>query len=252
MFKKYFVAAAIMMANSAFASAQDIFWSFSPTEVMSTYSVDFSFSNSTGSVYIFSDGLFGFDFMDLNFTMSNPDVIRFTGGEGFNPTFNVIGGARFNSAEVAIETGGNSGNFFPINTAQNGVNPALNQLFDPGFDAGVGPNGAVLLARVDFELIGAGAVDFEFALGPQGAFEFPNSELNPSLGTAFLSSAGLKLGYCTGDVNLSGTVENNFRDIAPFIRLLASEEYQVEADCNFDDVVNFLDIQPFINILSSN
>lgn len=255
MFKKCFVAAVIVMTSSTFASAQDIFWSFSPTEVIPTYTSEFG--SSSGSVYIFSDGLFGFDTLDLNFTMSIQNVIRFTEGEGFNPIFTSIGGTRFDSADVTIDPGGGSGNFFPISASQNGVDPALGPLFDPGFDSGVGPNGAVLLARVDFEVIGEGAVDLAFALGPQGAFQFPDTELNPTLGSAFFVT-GLppKLGYCIGDVNQSGTEENgfldgvDFLDIAPFIALLASGEYQFEADCNFDESVDFLDIAPFIEILS--
>ena len=51
-----------------------------------------------------------------------------------------------------------------------------------------------------------------------------------------------------GDVNLDGIV--NFSDIAPFIALLTSGTFQVEADCNQDGSVNFLDIASFIGILS--
>ena len=39
-------------------------------------------------------------------------------------------------------------------------------------------------------------------------------------------------------------------DIAPFIAVLSSEEFQVEADTNLSGEVDFLDIAPFIDILA--
>ena len=261
MLKKFLVAAAIMMTNPAFASAQDIFWSFSPTEATSTTVLNFD-NPTTGSAYIFSDGLFGFDAIDLQFTTSNSDVIRFTGGEAFNPTFDVLGGTRFNfsaySNELTIDADGKSGGLFLVNVTGFGVNPAISQIFDPGFVAEVGPNGAVLLARIDFELVGYNyeEVDLEFVLGPLGALQLPDNILDPTFGSATLISfAPPKLGYCIGDVNLSGNFENNyadsvdFLDIPPFIALLAAGDYQFEADCNFDGVVDFRDIVPFILLL---
>jgi hypothetical protein len=50
-----------------------------------------------------------------------------------------------------------------------------------------------------------------------------------------------------GDVNLDGVV--NLLDIRPFIDLLLSGGYSVEADINGDGAVNSLDIDPFIDIL---
>ena len=52
-----------------------------------------------------------------------------------------------------------------------------------------------------------------------------------------------------GDVNRDTNV--NFLDISPFVALLSSGEYQVEADINEDGFVNFFDISPFIALLSS-
>ena len=51
-----------------------------------------------------------------------------------------------------------------------------------------------------------------------------------------------------GDVDLSGTVD--FLDIAPFIAVLSSNDFQAEADCDESGTVDFLDISPFITILS--
>ena len=53
-----------------------------------------------------------------------------------------------------------------------------------------------------------------------------------------------------GDVDLNSVV--NFLDIAPFIALLTSSDYQLEADLNEDNAVNFLDISPFISALTNN
>ena len=52
-----------------------------------------------------------------------------------------------------------------------------------------------------------------------------------------------------GDVNLDGVVD--FLDISPFILVLATGEFQIEADCDGNGVVDFLDISPFILALSS-
>ena len=50
-----------------------------------------------------------------------------------------------------------------------------------------------------------------------------------------------------GDVNLDGTV--NFLDIAPFVSILSTGDFQAEADVNASGEVTFLDISPFVNIL---
>ena len=52
-----------------------------------------------------------------------------------------------------------------------------------------------------------------------------------------------------GDVNQDGEV--TFFDIAPFIALLSTGDYQYEADLNQDNAVNFFDISPFIFQLSN-
>ena len=53
-----------------------------------------------------------------------------------------------------------------------------------------------------------------------------------------------------GDVNLDGGV--TFLDINPFIGVLSTNGFQLEADCDCDGAVTFLDIQPFINILAGS
>lgn len=229
----------------------DIFLSFSPTVLERTFSGDLT-PGGTGSAYIFSDGLFGFDAIDLNFAVSDSNVIRFTGGEGFNPVFTTIGGMRFDTSDVLIDVGGGSGNLFAANVTENGVNPATGPLFDPGFAPGVGPNGALLLARVDFEILGDGEANLELSLGPQGILQLPGNVINPRLGSADFGCDHDPIGGPSinlGDLDLDGVITG--LDIAPFISVLASYGYQLEADCNEDCAVNFLDIFPFIQILSA-
>lgn len=66
---------------------------------------------------------------------------------------------------------------------------------------------------------------------------------NTDYGLAFRSSAIL-----LGDVNQSGDVD--FLDIVPFILLLTSGDYQVEADVNCDGEINFMDIAGYIAAIS--
>ncbi|MEM9409543.1 MAG: dockerin type I domain-containing protein [Planctomycetota bacterium] len=53
-----------------------------------------------------------------------------------------------------------------------------------------------------------------------------------------------------GDVNRDGEI--NLLDVAPFVELLANNEFQIEADTNQDGAVNLLDVDPFIALLAGN
>ena len=53
-----------------------------------------------------------------------------------------------------------------------------------------------------------------------------------------------------GDVNQDGLV--NLLDVAPFIAVLSSGNYQGAADCNKDGTVNLLDVDPFVAILTGS
>lgn len=245
MLKNLLIAVAILIAAPAYVSAQDIFWSFSPTAATSTSNFEVG---DTASAYIFSDGPFGFDALEINLTTSNSNVLQFTGGEGFNPTFTGMSSTRFSTATVSIDSETNSGNFFATNIGQNGVNPNLSPFFDPGFNFGVGPNGAVLLARVDFNIIGDGEANLEITLGTSGAIQFPIAVLDPSFGSATLSSTQTISQDMLGDINADGTVDCS--DIVPFISVLFTREFLDAADCNQDGEVNFFDISPFIGFLT--
>ena len=53
-----------------------------------------------------------------------------------------------------------------------------------------------------------------------------------------------------GDVNQDGSVD--LLDVSPFVDVISSGEYQIEADMNEDGAVDLLDVNPFIDVLSGN
>lgn len=55
-------------------------------------------------------------------------------------------------------------------------------------------------------------------------------------------------GFLLGDVNLDGEV--NLLDVAPFVDLLSTGGFQLEADINGDGTVNLLDVSGFVQLLS--
>ena len=242
MLKRLLIAAAIAIVSPAWISAQDIFLSFDSEQLVTTFNLNDPLVLS-GSVYIFSDGLFGFDALDLNFSAGDSNAIQFTGGEAFNPV-SVIG-PRFDSTEITISPDGSAGNLLAFRILGTGVNPDF-RIFDPLFVPDIGPDGAVLLARVDFEIVG-GIAKIVPTLGPFGSILFPAEPLDPSLGGATLV-AQLQ-GLVIGDINSDGLI--NFLDIQPFIEALSSPTYRIVADINCDGAVNFFDIQPFIDLLSN-
>ena len=84
---------------------------------------------------------------------------------------------------------------------------------------------------------------------------FPPRATNGTIDAAISFSSGELLQLCFqcqqdvlfGDINLDGVV--NLLDVGPFIDLLSSGQFQLEADLNRDNEVNLLDIQPFVNAL---
>ncbi len=137
---------------------------------------------------------------------------------------------------------------------ENGVQPTLGPLFDPGFQMGVGDNGAVLLARIDFDIVGNGSANLDFTLLPNGGLQLPDIDLFPSFGTAEFSSSPPNA--CSngppmipGDFNMNCTVD--FGDIAPFVLALTSGVYDFVADMDQNGEVDFMDIRFFIQALSS-
>lgn len=250
MLKRFFLTAAILITSPVLVSGQDIFWSFSSTELTTSLSGEVG---STGSAYICADLLFDIAGLDLNLSTNSP-CLRFTGGEAINPE--VFDGDLLSDFIVlGIDGEGTFGNLFASNISNRVVcspnaSICVPELL-PGVAPNVGPNGALLLARVDFEIVGEGNnIELEFALGDLGAVSPSGTPLNPSFGSATLdiqfgSSAPSVL---FGDINLDGLVD--FSDIFPFIAVLSSDQFQLEADLNQDCRVNFLDISFFITVLA--
>ena len=58
------------------------------------------------------------------------------------------------------------------------------------------------------------------------------------------------VGPIFGDVNGDGSVD--LLDVAPFVELIISGEFQIEADVNQDGVVDLLDVAPFVDLLTGN
>ena len=56
------------------------------------------------------------------------------------------------------------------------------------------------------------------------------------------------LPFFLGDVNRDGAVD--LLDVAPFVELLSSGTFTIEADINQDGSVNLLDVAPFTELLS--
>lgn len=52
-----------------------------------------------------------------------------------------------------------------------------------------------------------------------------------------------------GDVNEDGMV--NLLDVAPFVDLLTTGTYMLQADINCDGSVDLLDVEPFVELLMS-
>jgi len=176
-------------------------------------------------------------------------VIQFTGGALFDQTLtDGSGGTRFVDIS-SVSTSSSSGTLLGFGLAEItntfGVKADL-AMFDQGFDPSVGPNGAFLLGRVDFNIVGEGTTTLDFSLGrgDSTVVLLPATGLTPVFGPATLTvGPAAEL----GDVNTDGGVD--FGDVSEFIEVLSSGTYQAEADCNQDDAVDFLDVGPFVSIL---
>ena len=76
---------------------------------------------------------------------------------------------------------------------------------------------------------------------PGGPIIFSNdANLDPMMLTISVPST-------TGDINGDGVVD--LLDVAPFVELLTSGEFQAEGDINGDGQIDLLDVQPFVDLL---
>ena len=93
---------------------------------------------------------------------------------------------------------------------------------------------AINQTRADRGLDSVTRADLRFSLGIDGAVYILNKR----------DGIIRRLAAVPGDVNLDGEV--NGLDVDPFVEVLLSGPYQVEADMNEDQVVNGLDVDPFV------
>ena len=260
MFKRLFIAAAFAMACSpAFVSAQDFFFSFDEFSRQSSITIDAS-TTTTGQVFIFSDANLGFTLIDLDFTHDNSSVVAFTGATTTStafPSFTVLltedPNVNTNPPTPITET---EGRLFGVALI---LPPPFFSSF-PGIVAGDttnpdfrdGANG-FLLATVDFDIVGPGTANFDFALGYLGIqSNFGANTIDPDFAgsTATLTVVGVpEPVVIRGDASQDGDVD--FSDVPFFISSLQSGIFQAESDCDGNGAVEFADIPVFISILQA-
>lgn len=201
MLKNILTVAAIVLVSPTFVFADDIFFAFG-TGADASPTLTTTSDVGTGSVFVYSDGEFAFDAAELDFTSSNSNAIQFTGGEAFNPNVQtptgVVIGTRFQNEEaVSLELDATNpateGDLILINITERGVDPLL-ATFDQGFDEEVGVNGAFLLARLDFSVVGTGTAVLDLSLGERGVVFLDDSTdpletviLTPDFGSATIT-----------------------------------------------------------------
>ena len=190
----------------------------------------------------------------LNVATSQNGVIFFTEAETFNHSMAFLGGTRwfYPEADLDGELGvgvapaqsvesdlivgmtaiGTLGGGFGLTDAS--------ALLDTGYDSNAQ---AFLCGSIQIDAVGSGTI--ELAAGPN-ALGIANDYnlLQSTFARASITIEPPVPLHLLGDVNRDGV--HDFLDIAPFIAVLASGEYQIEADTDQNGVVNFLDIHQFI------
>jgi hypothetical protein len=266
---KFLVAIAVLAVSPAFVCSQDLFVLFDQGADASNATTATT-ADESGSAYIYSSFGFDYDAIILDFSSSDSSVFQVTGGELFNPTFTIegfIGCARFtpgtdvrrrpplnNFGLVAISLGAGLVDLTNASDIQNtfGIRSSL-VMYDPGFDPSVGPNGAFLLARVDFDIVGEGTANLELGLPWDDLSvaligQADTTYVFPTLGAATLTVGPAVVDL--GDVNLDGAA--NFLDISSFIDVISAGTFQAEVDCNQDGYCDLSDITPFIECMSGH
>ena len=180
----------------------------------------------------------------------NNSVVRVDAGTGIQATLS--SGTNFQaSANIAIESNGDIlvvdreafsglGGVFrvdPVNGTQTVISSGGNFL-NP-FGMAVESNGQILISDYATDSVyRVDPVTGDQSLLSQGGHLQEPLEIEIS----HVSVAGK-----VGDINLDGVI--NLLDVAPFIDLLSTGTFQLQADFNQDGVVNLLDVEPFIALL---
>ena len=79
------------------------------------------------------------------------------------------------------------------------------------------------------------------------SFRTTRTLLSTTGGSARLMAQINSIEFLLGDINHDGIV--NLLDVAPFVELISTGEYNAAADINLDGAVNLLDVGPFIDVL---
>lgn len=217
MLKKLLTVAAIVLVSPTFAFADDIFFAFGGG-ANSTSSFTTTTDANSGSFYLYSDADFEFDGADLHFVNSDPSVVQITGGQVFNPEIfaapgvslgfkfqteittpegEVVRGAEISVPPTGIAPPEVDGRIFLLSVTELGVRPGTTRNFDPNFDPLLvtpgGSTGALLIGRIDFDIIGTGTTNFDLSLNTSsnnGVVLLPNTLLDPTFGSATLTVLG--------------------------------------------------------------
>ncbi len=163
------------------SSNPDIFLSFDENSRVTDLVLGLD-TNST-SVFLFADDSFDVNSLDLDLSIGNDDVLSITGGI----TFNADGS--FTNLVLLDPNDGNAGptstdaRLFGISLLTPGIVPG--NIDDPDHRPGVG---GFLLARIDFDIVGSGEVDFDLILGQLGAVNDGVGQVAPTFGSARFSN----------------------------------------------------------------
>ena len=259
--------ATLLLFCTVSLSAQEsrFFWSFSDLnsgaqqdDFLLIDLLDYT-PEETPSLFLYYDPIIsdldtGFD---LNISVPDTGVIKFTGAETLN--FDIV---LASSPTVAL--GPRWENVGPADEVQDfqitGLRASVGSesfggllhdgtqtFLDSGYDFG---NDSFLVARVDFVALGdplKTSIILEagregIVHNGQNLMDPPTAEIIASLPVC-LGDTGL------GDVNLDGVT--NLLDVGPFVDRLLDCAYSFQADINFDSRVDLLDVAGFINILSN-
>lgn len=189
-----FVAVSLALCSSS-GYAQQVFVTFGEG-AQPAVGARVDLSEETGSAFIYSAGDFQFDAFDLDFSIADDSVIRFTNVELFNPVIGdgiITFGTRWETQQRALLTD-TTGDLLALSLSQIGVDPGLAGTgFDEYFDPAVAnpdgrPGGSFLLARVDYDIVAVGTVDLELEVGDNLflSLNTPQDLISPTLGNATL------------------------------------------------------------------
>ena len=94
-----------------------------------------------------------------------------------------------------------------------------------------------------------GIVNYQPDFGYNGADSFSYRVKDNSGAYSNIATVSICIGeFMLGDINQDGSVD--LLDVSPFVNLLSTGKFQVEADINQDGLVDLLDVAPFVGLLT--